>query len=104
MPKIQASEWIEHFTFLGKQAKGQKIVIVLDEISWMGSADEDFLGQLKTAWDMHFSENPNLVLILCGSVSSWIEENILKSTGFLGRISLDMVLNELSMAESSSKK
>lgn len=100
MPKIQVSEWIEYFTFLGNQAKGQKIVIVLDEISWMGSEDPDFLGQLKTAWDLHFSENPELILILCGSVSSWIEENILKSTGFVGRVSVDMVLEELSVAES----
>lgn len=101
MPKIKVSDWIEHFTFIGNQAKGKKIVIVLDEISWMGSEDPDFLGQLKTAWDLHFSENPNLILILCGSVSSWIEENILKSTGFVGRVSVDMVLDELSVAESS---
>jgi hypothetical protein len=73
----------------------------LDEISWMGSEDPDFLGQLKTAWDLHLSENPDLILILCGSVSSWIEENILKSTGFVGRISVDMVLDELSISESS---
>lgn len=100
MPKIKVSEWIEHFTFIGNQANGKKIIVVLDEISWMGSEDPDFLGQLKTAWDLHFSENPNLILILCGSVSSWIEENILKSTGFVGRISVDMVLDELSIAES----
>ena len=66
----------------------------------MGSQDPDFLGQLKTAWDLYFSENPDLILILCGSVSSWIEENILKSTGFVGRVSVDMVLEELSVAES----
>ena len=101
MPKMKVSEWAEHFTFLGNQAKGQKIVIVFDEISWMGSEDPDFLGQLKTAWDMYFSDNPDLILILCGSVSSWIEENILKSTGFVGRVSVDMVLEELSIAESS---
>lgn len=100
MPKIQVSEWIEHFTFIGNQAKDKKIVIVLDEISWMGSEDPDFLGQLKTAWDLNFSDNPDLILILCGSVSSWIEENILKSTGFVGRVSVDMVLEELSVAES----
>lgn len=100
MPRIQVSEWMEYFTFLGNQSKGQKIVIVLDEISWMGSEDPDFLGQLKTAWDLYFSENPELILILCGSVSSWIEENILKSTGFVGRVSVDMVLEELSVAES----
>lgn len=100
MPKMQVSEWAEHFTFLGKQAKGQKIVIVLDEISWMGSEDPDFLGQFKMAWDFYFSENPALILILCGSVSSWIEDNILKSTGFVGRVSMDMVLEELSLSES----
>lgn len=100
MPKIQVSDWIEHFKFIGNQAKGKKIVIVLDEISWMGSEDHDFLGQLKTAWDLYFSDNKDLILILCGSVSSWIEENILKSTGFVGRVSLDMVLDELSINES----
>lgn len=100
MPKIQVSDWIEHFNFLGNQAKGQKIVIVFDEISWMGSEDPDFLGHLKTAWDLNFSENPELILIICGSVSSWIKENILRSTGFLGRISLDMALDELSVGES----
>lgn len=99
MPKIQVSEWMEHFTFIGNQAKAQRIVIVLDEISWIGSEDPDFLGQLKTAWDHYFSQNSNLILILCGSVSSWIEENILKSTGFVGRISVDMVLDELPILE-----
>lgn len=56
--------------------------------------------ELKNAWDLHFSGNPDLILILCGSVSSWIEENILRSTGFVGRVSLDILLDELSIAES----
>lgn len=101
IPKLQASDWVEHFNFLGNLSKDKKIVIVLDEISWMGSEDQDFLGKLKTAWDLHFSENPNLIMIICGSVSSWIEENILQNTGFVGRISLDIFLEELSIDESS---
>jgi hypothetical protein len=44
---------------------------------------------------MYFSKNPKLILILCGSISSWIEENILSSTGFVGRVAIDMVLEEL---------
>ena len=99
MPKMQVFDWNEHFTFLGNQSKDQELVIVLDEISWMGSEDPDFLGFLKNAWDDFFSQNPRLVLILCGSVSSWIEENILSSTGFVGRISVDMVLDELPIEE-----
>ena len=99
MPKMQVSDWSEHFEFLGSQSKDQKLVIVLDEISWMGSEDPDFLGQLKNAWDEYFSENPRIIVILCGSVSSWIEENILSSIGFVGRISLDMVVDELPIAK-----
>lgn len=37
--------------------------------------------------------------MLCGSVSSWIAENILNSTGFVGRNSLDLEVRELPMSE-----
>jgi hypothetical protein len=47
-----------------------------------------FLGKLKNAWDLEFKKNPKLILVLCGSVSTWIEQNIIKNTGFFGRISL----------------
>ncbi len=99
MPKLRTDDWGELFWYLGKQAEKGKIVIVLDEISWMGSEDIDFLGHLKNAWDLYFSNNQDLVLILCGSVSSWIEENILSSTGFLGRVSVDKILEELPLAK-----
>lgn len=53
----------------------------------------------KTAWDLYLKNNPQLILIVCGSISSWIEENILSSTGFLGRISLDIILEEMPLYE-----
>lgn len=61
----------------------------------MATRDKTFLGKLKNAWDLYFSKNPKLILILCGSISSWIDHNILKSTGFFGRISLTLTLKEL---------
>lgn len=100
-PKIQATSWMEVFTFLASLLQKQKLILVFDEISWMGSKDKHFLGYLKNAWDMQFSRNLNLILILCGSVSSWIEENILKSTGFVGRVSVDIQLGELSLKDSN---
>lgn len=48
---------------------------------------------------MYFSKNPQLIFALCGSISSWIEKNILSSTGFLGRIAIDLVLEELPLHE-----
>ncbi|MEI6790007.1 MAG: helix-turn-helix domain-containing protein [Myxococcaceae bacterium] len=46
---------------------------------------------------MYFSKNPNLIIALCGSISSWIEKNILSNTGFLGRITIDLVIEELDL-------
>lgn len=99
MPSLQMEDWGDLFSFLARETKSGRVVILFDEISWMGSKDADFLGKLKNAWDLEFKENPELMLILCGSVSAWIEENILRSTGFMGRLSSVLDLNELSVAE-----
>src|SRR3990167_9989074 len=94
-PKINADDWTDLFWLLADKTAVGRIIIVLDEISWMGSLDPDFLGKLKNAWDLRFKKNDQLILFLCGSVSAWIEKNILSSAGFLGRVSLDMTLKEL---------
>lgn len=97
LPGIKPDDWGNLFWHLSKHTKKGKILIVLDEISWMGGKDPEFLGQLKTAWDMYFSKNPHLVIALCGSISSWIEKNILSSTGFMGRITVDLIIEELDL-------
>lgn len=95
IPGVHAGDWGNIFWHLSKHTQKGRVLIVFDEISWMGGKDPEFLGHLKTAWDMYLSKNPHLILALCGSISSWIEKNILSNTGFLGRIVMDMVLEEL---------
>ncbi len=97
IPGVKSDNWGDLFWHLSKQTQEGRIFIILDEISWLGGKDPLFLGELKTAWDMYFSKNPELIMALCGSISSWIEKNILSSTGFLGRITIDFVLEELSL-------
>lgn len=77
----------------------ERTVLLLDEISWMGKYDVAFPGELKYAWDNRFSKCPKLIMVLCGSVSSWIDKKILKSKGFVGRPSLNLLVPELSMRE-----
>lgn len=96
---ITSNDWFDLINGLANITAQEKIIILLDEISWMGRGDPNFLGVLKTAWDEKFSQNPNLILILCGSVSAWIEKNIISSTGFFGRINLKLTLDELSLSE-----
>lgn len=92
-------DWGDLFWHLANQTKQGRILIVFDEINWMGSKDPTFLAKLKTAWDLYFKNNPKLILVLSGSMSTWIEENIISSTGFLGRISIDMTLRELPLSQ-----
>jgi uncharacterized protein len=96
---IKSDDWGDLFTVLARHTRKGKIVILLNEISWMGSKDPDFLGKLKNAWDMQFNNNLKLILVLCGSVSTWIEKNIINSTGFVGRLTLTLTLDELPLFE-----
>lgn len=97
-PPVRADDWNWLFWALAERAAKGKHIVVLDEISWLGSKDTAFFGKLKNAWDLHFSKNPQLMLILSGSMSSWIERDILRNPGFIGRICVDMTLEELPLA------
>lgn len=95
VPFVSFSDWQEAFDMLAGLTKQGRYVIFFDEVSWMAGRDKDFPGKLKGAWDTQFKKNREFKLILCGSVSSWIQENILQSKGFVGRVSLTIDLEEL---------
>lgn len=95
LPEIKADDWSKLFALLAREASKGQIIIIFDEISWIGSKDDDFLGKLKNAWDDHFKKNTKLIFIVCGSISTWIDENILNNTAFYGRISWSITLEPL---------
>jgi hypothetical protein len=97
LPSPAPDDWADLFAHLAHHAARGRALVVLDEITWLGARDPTFLPKLKNAWDREFSRNPRLVMILSGSISGWIEANILSSSGFLGRVSLDIVLDELDL-------
>lgn len=100
LPPFTFSDWIDGFSHLSQYLDDQPTVILFDEISWMGSKDPTFLPKLKIWWDQLSENTINIILILCGSVSTWIESNIIKSTAFFGRISLQINLPPFSLSES----
>jgi len=99
-PIAPASDWLTAFKRLDDQISDQdRTVVLLDEISWMGEYDPYFTGALRTAWESFFHRHERLIVVICGSVSSWIKENILGNTGFTGRFSRDYLLPELTLEE-----
>lgn len=101
VPGLHADDWSELFEALAEHSAEGRCLVVFDEISWMAAGDRSFLGKLKNAWDSALKRNPNLTLILCGSVSSWIDDNLLSSTGFVGRVTQRLVLRPLPLSSAA---
>lgn len=101
IPTVKFNNWNEAFSLLATLTEKGPAIILLDEISWMAGNDKDFSAKLKGIWDTKFKKNNKLILILCGSVTSWIEKNILEDKGYVGRISLTLKLHEMSLPEAN---
>lgn len=95
VPVPTYNDWGDIFWSLADKVKSGRVLLFLDEISWMAEGDATFLPKLKDAWDRFFKKNAKLILVVCGSASSWIDKNILSSTAFVGRISLEMTIKPL---------
>ena len=92
--------WARAFSALDRQIRDdERTVVLLDEISWMGYFDPHFADVLKIAWDTMFKRHDRLVMVLCGSVSSWIKDNIIDNSAYLGRRSGDFVIGELPLRD-----
>ena len=59
------------------------MVVFLDELPWMDTARSDFKGALDYFWNSWGSSREELLLIVCGSATSWIIKHILADTGGL---------------------
>jgi uncharacterized protein len=99
IPEIKTDDWGQLFTFLAREVKKDRAILFFDEVSWMAADDNTFLGKLKNVWEDHLNKNPKLILILCSSVSVWLEENIIRSTAFFGRISWTLSLDPLPLSD-----
>lgn len=95
-----SEDWNHLFLALAQQISSKSIVLLFDEITWMAHDDPTFLPKLKNFWDDYAKQNSTLLFVLCSSVSSWIDENILASKAFYGRIRGQITLEELSLSES----
>jgi len=92
--------WLDAFIRLSREINGKaKTVVLLDEVSWFAKFDRTFAATLKIAWDNHLKKKDRLVFVVCGSVSTWIKEQIIDNGAFFGRRSADVVVPELPLED-----
>lgn len=96
--------WMEAFfqleqllTFLDD---GGRQVVFLDELPWMDTPRSGFLPAFENFWNGWCSGRDNMMLIVCGSATSWILGNITYSRGGLyGRLTDEIKLQPFSLKE-----
>ena len=93
------TDWSKAFDRISENLNSSPTVILFDEISWMASKDATFTPKLKNWWDLVLQNHPSVMLVLCSSISTWIDKNIVNSTAFFGRISLYLELKELTIPQ-----
>ncbi|MCP4358143.1 MAG: ATP-binding protein [Chloroflexi bacterium] len=76
-------------------AKNQRIVLFIDEVTYLMDVNPDFVPILQKAWD-HTLSNANVMLALCGSQMGLIQKHLLAHNAPLfGRATVQMNLQPL---------
>lgn len=77
-----------------------KRVVFLDELPWMDTARSDFKSALDYFWNSWASSQQDLLLIVCGSATSWIINHMLKDRkGFHNRVTRRIQLMPFTLKE-----
>ena len=83
-PKLKS--WLEAFyeleIFLGKLPEGRKVVF-FDEMPWMDTRKSGFLSALEGFWNGWATSRKDILLIACGSATSWIVRKLNRNCGGL---------------------
>jgi AAA+ ATPase superfamily predicted ATPase len=95
--------WLEAFSqlidFVQKNTDTRKILF-FDEMPWMDTPRSDFLTALEHFWNGYASARKDIVLIVCGSATSWIINNLINNHGGLhNRLTHTIHLKPFTLAE-----
>ena len=78
--------WLDAFSLLKeivKTSNARKKVVFIDELPWMDTPRSKFLMALEHFWNGWASARKDVLLVVCGSATSWIVNNIFKNHGGL---------------------
>ncbi len=96
--------WMEAFErlreLLEKQDKNKRLVVFIDEMPWMDTPRSGFVTAFEHFWNGWGAGQDNLMLIVCGSATSWIQDNLINSYGGLyDRVNAEIQLAPFTLYE-----
>ncbi|MBR0341434.1 MAG: ATP-binding protein, partial [Oscillospiraceae bacterium] len=99
------ASWLEAFYMLEqflmeKEAENERLLIFLDEIQWMDTPKAGFVTGLEAFWNNWACYRHNVMLIVCGSSTSWVLDKLINNHGGLyGRLTYEIELQPFSLGE-----
>lgn len=96
--------WMEAFFLLEQLLQnldnGERQVVFIDELPWMDTPRSGFLPAFENFWNGWCSGRDNIMLIVCGSATSWILSNLSRNKGGLyGRLTSEIKLSPFTLRE-----
>ena len=99
-----ADNWFDAFdalrALITKANTEDRLLIFIDEMPWMDNKKSDFIPAFEKFWNGWASGQKNIMLIACGSATSWITKKIFRNKGGLyNRITRQIALKPFTLAE-----
>lgn len=101
----KAKTWIEAFYNLrvlleAKINKGKRCVVFIDELPCMDTPKAGFVNALGHFWNNWANWQPEIMLLVCGSATSWMVRNVIDNHGGLhDRITHEIHLHPFTLKE-----
>lgn len=97
------SDWFDAFHLLEnliENSREKRKVIFIDELPWMDRKNSRFLSAFEHFWNGWASARKDVLLLICGSASSWIINKIFRNRGGLyNRVTQRIHLHQFSLKE-----
>lgn len=101
--KNSPKSWLEAFSLLDdliRKSRAKRKVIFIDELPWMDTQGSGFVPALEHFWNGYASARKDVLLIVCGSATSWIVDKIIHNHGGLyNRLNKKINLRQFTLNE-----
>lgn len=96
--------WLDAFLMLEmlleSKDNSKKQIVFLDELPWMDTHKSGFITAFEGFWNTWGCHRDNLIVIICGSATSWITDNLINNHGGLyNRLTFEMKLSPFTLGE-----
>ncbi len=100
--EVRIDTWVDVFRKIADYTHQGVWTLYFEEVQWLANYQDEFVSELKYAWDNFFRHNQQLILILCGSSPSFMLNQVVHSNALYNRSQFEFSLQELNPIEAKT--